>query len=254
MNDQIEGFIAAVRCAVEPITDPWSRSVDAVRTGVAQLTPVAEQAIITSLVVDQMGNSVLLFVTGVHRADDAIVDVRGGPRNTALVWQAALDTVTEEGVVTPGMVWFVYDLVGLLITAVHGAGDPIVQRRWFARLAIGDRVTPLGSIAEERIIARSIAHLMNDAAFDFAATIDRAPHIVIHLNGFACLTAIDGVADLGSIAEETIITGFGIGNMFDKVSVLITTVHGASHPIREGWWYAGLAAIYRVTHLGSVTE
>ena len=152
------------------------------------------------------------------------------------------------------MVWFVHNLVGLLIAAVHGAWDPIVQRRWFARLAIGDRVTPLGSIAEKRIIARSIAHLMNDAAFDFAATIDRAPHIVIHLNGFADLTAIDGVADLDSIAEETIIAGLWIGDMLDKISVFITTVHSAPHPIRECRGYAGLAAIDRMAHLGSVTE
>ena len=65
--------------------------------------------------------------------------------------------------------------VSLFIATIDRAFDAIIQSRWHARDTVTFKITALGAIAEEAVIARggvgSVGHLISDlvAAIDGAA-------------------------------------------------------------------------------------
>src|SRR5678816_3901854 len=119
-------------------------------------------------------------------------------------------------------------------------------------MCIRDRVTGLGPVAVQAIVAGGVVRGMRAAVAALVAGVDRAGHAIVTVGGGACLAAVDGVTGLGPVAVQAIVAGGVVRRMRAAVAALVAGVDRAGHAIVTVGGGACLAAVDGVTGLGPV--
>jgi len=102
-----------------------------------------------------MDHHVVLFVTGIVSARNAIIDGGRLPTHAADIGFAGLGPVAEGIVIALVVVRFVDHYITLLIAGVNGAINAIVSGRRLTFHAAGFEITTLQTVAEVAVITNN---------------------------------------------------------------------------------------------------
>jgi hypothetical protein len=227
---------------------------DAALGGITRLWPGTKEIVVTETVVGQVKNLVLRLIATVYCTRDSVIDPRQRRAYTTVLQITRLRPRTIEAIIADRILWEIQDTITAFITRVGRASDPVVGDRRDAGLASRRGVAHLLTIAKETVRTDGIVRHMLDDAFHLAAGVDGATDAVIDDRRHTGLAIVNRMADLGTIAVETIIASAVIDGVRDVVCLLVASVDGASDAITRHGRNPGLATIDRVADLGTITK
>ena len=106
---------------------------------------------------------------------------------------------------------FVNAQIGYVVAGVLGTVDAVIAVRRRSWAATSTRIANLSTIAENAVVALFIDRSMKTLVGGQVARIDRAGHAIVAVRCFAVLATRFGVAGLGSIAEDSVVTVLIVG-------------------------------------------
>jgi hypothetical protein len=213
IDDLVPHLITAVNRARHAIISRWCGSCLTVQREITELRPVTEQTIITEAVVRGIDHLVPHLVATVDGARHTIVDHRRRPRLTARQRIADLCTVTEESVITHGVVRGVHDLITHLVTAINSACDPVIDHGGCPCLAAQQGVTHLCPVAEQAVVTGTVIRNVQDLVPHLVTAVQRTGNTIVHNGRRSHLAAQNRITGLGTITEHTVVAGCVIGRV-----------------------------------------
>ena len=222
--------------------------------GVAGLAARAEETVVTRGVDRLVGHLARDGVAAVDRTVDAVIDLRCVPGLTIEGHIAALEAAAGEVVVAPCVDGRMNHAVGLLVAQVLRTRHGVVELGRRPGSAPELQVTDLFPVAERPVIAARVHAHVHDSVAELVTRVVGAVEAVVGDGGDARQATGGGVAQLGPVAKEAIVTGARLWCVDDTALDLAARVLSAPHAIVDGDGLPGSAVGHRVADLGAVAE
>ena len=126
-----------------------------------------------------MHNGIPILVTAILGTAHPIVELWCWARPTSECWVALLSSIAELSIVAGGLARSMRDQVQILVAAVYGAWDAIIDLRSDACDTILFHITTLGAVAEKPIVTGGLDGLVNHDVGHFVAAIRCTVHPII---------------------------------------------------------------------------
>jgi hypothetical protein len=201
-----------------------------------------------------MQDTIFGLVTKVDRAADSVIDDRRAARQAAGIDITHLCTVAEQSVVAGDIRGNVSTRVLKFVAPVERAVHAIVTVYRVAGNASFLRIADLGAVAVQSVRAEPWFDLVNDPVDNLVTAIDRAFDTVACLRRAAALTAAVVVAELGTIAELSVVADLVNGDVNTRVPGFVAGVRSAIDRVEAGVLRAGDTSGTRITDFGAVAK
>lgn len=225
MGAGIGGFVATVDRATNAIVTNGRKSRDATFDGMADLRSVAIGTIAASVMVGRARAGVNGRITDIDRTGETIVADWRRTGQTSLCGAACFHAVAEDSVPTRLIIWNIHTSISLRIAGIDRAGDAVVAA-WGRAGHAGSAFASGHTVAEVIVFAMCIretfnAHIGGLIAIQPRRTGGQHPR----------LAAVQRIADLDPVTEQSIVAGMMNGIVYAGVGSLVARIGGAIHTV-----------------------